>query len=117
MGTSLYSWISFEGDVSYERLKSKGFDTAPESFTYLQVAAPIVLLILTRFKIPVSTTFMILTSFVTKPKALGKTIVKSISGYGISFALAMVIYLPFSGVVSAYCDKTRGQLSKAWTVI
>ena len=59
---------------------------------------------------------MILTSFVSKPKALGKTIMKSVSGYGISFGLAVVVYIPFSGFVTAYCDRTRGQLSKIWTV-
>lgn len=111
MGTTLYSWIAFNKDISYERLKSKGFDTAPVEFSYLQTASPIVLLILTRLQIPVSTTFMILTSFVTEPKALGKTILKSISGYAISFGLAMLVYLPFSGYVAAYCDKTRGKLS------
>lgn len=117
VGTTLYSWASFDGDISYERLKSKGYDTAPESFNYLQTACTIVLLILTRLKIPVSTTFMILTSFVTKPKALGKTIMKSVMGYGISFGLAMVVYLPFCKFVTEYCDKTRGQLSKVWIYV
>jgi hypothetical protein len=46
-------------------------------------------------KIPVSTTFMVLTVFVTKAKTLGKTILKSVSGYGLSFALALIVYLPF----------------------
>jgi hypothetical protein len=117
VGTTLYSWFKFDGDISYERLQSKGYDTAPESFNYLQTACTIVLLILTRLKIPVSTTFMILTSFVTKPKALGKTIMKSVMGYGISFGLAMIVYLPFCKFVTDYCDKTRGQLSKVWTYV
>ena len=117
MGTTIYSWAAYDGDISYERLKSKGYNTTPESFVYLQIAAPIVLLILTRLRIPVSTTFMILTSFVTKAKSLGKTILKSVSGYGVSFLLAVVIYLPFCKFVTEYCDKTRGQLPKAWTFV
>jgi len=60
---------------------------------------------------------MILTSFVTKPKALGKTIMKSVSGYGISFALAMLVYLPFCKFVTEYCDRTRGNLSACWTYV
>lgn len=60
---------------------------------------------------------MILTVFVTKPKALGKTITKSLSGYGISFLLAAIIYLPLSKFVSDYCDKTRGKLSAWWTPV
>lgn len=64
IGTTIYSWAAFNGDISYGRLASKGYDKAPTSFNYLQIAAPMVLLILTRLRIPVSTTFMILTSFV-----------------------------------------------------
>ena len=76
-----------------------------------------VLLILTRLKIPVSTTFMLLTAFVTKSKSLGKTIIKSAQGYGISFGLAVAVYIPFCKVVANYCDKTRDDLPRAWTPI
>lgn len=117
LGTTIYSWAMFNGDISFERLTSKGYDTAPTEFHYLQTACTIILLILTRLKIPVSTTFMILTSFVTKPKALGKTIMKSVGGYGISFFLAVVVYLPFCKFVTEYCDRTRGNLSPCWTYV
>lgn len=33
--TTCYSWAAFDGDISYERLKAKGFDKTPESFDYL----------------------------------------------------------------------------------
>lgn len=59
-------------------------------------------------KIPVSTTFMVLTVFVTKAKTLGKTIMKSVSGYGLSFALALIIYLPFCKFIQNYCTTIRG---------
>lgn len=52
-------WIVNSGDVSFGRLQSKGFDQQPESFRYLQVAAPLVLLFLTRLRMPVSTTFLL----------------------------------------------------------
>ena len=38
-------------------------------------------------------------------------------GYGLSFVLAVVVYIPFSKMISDYCDRTRGNLHKAWTVI
>lgn len=60
---------------------------------------------------------MILTSFVTKAKALGGTIVKSLSGYVISFFLAVIVYVPFCKIVANYCDETRGKLHSAWTVV
>ena len=42
------SWYIYDGDVTYQRLTSKGFAEAPTEFSFLQVAAPIFLLILTR---------------------------------------------------------------------
>ena len=39
------SFIVFDGDVSYQRLSLKGFNESPTDFTFLQVAAPIFLLI------------------------------------------------------------------------
>ena len=116
-GTVLYSWYYNDGDITFERLQSKGFKTQPASFEYMQTAAPIILLILTRLRVPVSTTFMILTVFVTKPKALGKTVVKSVSGYGISFGLAVLVFLPFSPCIRQYCEKTAGKLPMFWTPI
>ena len=114
LGTTLFSYYKYDGDISYQRLKSKGFEEAPESFNYLQIASAIILLILTRLKVPVSTTFMILTSFVATPKALGATIQKSVIGYALSFGLATLVWLPFSHFIKEYCDKTRGKLSAVW---
>ena len=60
--TMLFSWVTLGGDVSHGRLTSKGFEIAPTEFHFLQIAAPIFLLILTRLRMPVSTTFILLTS-------------------------------------------------------
>src|SRR5690606_28449929 len=68
--TVTYSWIQFDGDVSYQRLATKGLEKAPESFVYLQLAAPIILLLLTRFRVPVSTTFMLLSVFSASSDAI-----------------------------------------------
>lgn len=57
---------------------------------------------------------MLLTSFVTKSGSLEKSINKSVIGYGISFALAAVVYLPFSKFVSDYCDRNRESPSFFW---
>ncbi|MDX1637911.1 MAG: hypothetical protein R3281_08085, partial [Balneolaceae bacterium] len=51
--TVSYSWYVYEGDVSYQRLAAKGFSDAPATFSFLQVAAPIFLLLLTRMRMPV----------------------------------------------------------------
>lgn len=90
--TMLYSWITYGGDVSYGRLASKGFEQTPMQFSYLQVAAPIVLIVLTRLKMPVSTTFLLLTSFSTEIKAVSKVLMKSLSGYVLAFVLAFALW-------------------------
>jgi hypothetical protein len=115
--TILSSFLMHDGDITFERLKSKGFDKAPTELAYLQTAAPVVLLILTRLRIPVSTTFMLLTAYVGKPKALGKSIVKSMSGYAISFALSLVVYLPFGPAIKKYSETTKEEVPKYWVGI
>ena len=52
-----------DGDVSHGRLLAKGFEEGSYKFSLLGVRLPIFLLILTRLKMPVSTTFILLTSF------------------------------------------------------
>ena len=95
--TVTYSWMNYGGDVSYGRLASKGFETAPTQFSYLQVAAPLFLIILTRLRMPVSTTFLLLSSFSTKASSIGSMAIKSLSGYGIAFVLAFLLLARCAG--------------------
>jgi hypothetical protein len=96
LATVGYSWVTYSGDVSYERLASKGFAEAPQTFSYLQVAAPVFLIILTRLKMPVSTTFLLLSSFATEAAGIGKVLAKSLSGYVLAFVIAMVVWVALS---------------------
>jgi hypothetical protein len=94
-------------DIDYGRLDK--FDVASISYNWYYVLPPLVLLLITRSGIPVSTTFMVLTLFSlsdipgdlnsmigsvfdTEAK-LGGMIQKSIMGYIIAFSSAIVIYL------------------------
>ena len=95
VATITYSWYTYGGDVSNQRLAAKGFETAPTQFHFLQLAAPIFLIILTRFKMPVSTTFLLLSCFATSGKGLGAMIVKSMSGYLIAFVCSIVLWMTF----------------------
>ena len=92
LATVTYSWVTYGGDVSYQRLAAKGFETAPTSFSYLQVAAPLFLLVLTRLKMPVSTTFLLLTGFATSATSVGKVLTKSLGGYFLALVLAIVVW-------------------------
>ncbi len=87
------SWYMFDGDVSYQRLASKGFDETPKEFNFLQVAAPLFLLILTRLRMPVSTTFLLLSSFATSASSITGVLGKSLSGYFLAFALGFIVWL------------------------
>ena len=100
--TVTYSWINYAGDVSYARLASKGFESTPLTFNYLQVAAPIFLLILTRYKIPVSTTFLILTAFSTSGKSVLSVLTKSLTGYLLAFGIAAAVWLLVSNLINKY---------------
>ncbi len=51
----------------------------PEHFSWIYCVPPFVLLLLTRWGIPVSTTFLTLTLF--EPKALSSMLLKSLLGY------------------------------------
>ena len=74
--TVTYSWINY-GDISYERLASKGLNEAPEQFKFLQVFAPVVLLILTRFRMPVSTSILLLSAFATQASSITSILQKA----------------------------------------
>ena len=111
--TMLYSWINFGGDVSHGRLTSKGFEIAPTEFHFLQIAAPIFLLILTRLRMPVSTTFILLTSFAATPAAVGGVLAKSMSGYVLSFLMGLIFFLIVAKAAKKYFT---GKAKFGWTI-
>ncbi len=90
--TMVFGWFRYDGDISYQRLTSKGFEVAPTEFTFLKIAAPLFLLILTRLRMPVSTSILLLSCFVTAPKGITSVIMKSVGGYGIAFVASIVIW-------------------------
>lgn len=102
VGTVTYSWFVFDGDVSYERLTTKGLDQAPDSFVFLQLAAPIVLLIMTRMRMPVSTTFLLLNVFTYSAGTIVDVMKKSFMGYILAFVIAIVVWFLLEKFVENY---------------
>lgn len=94
--TVSYSWNVYDGDVTHQRLTAKGFQDAPTSFSFLQVAAPLFLLILTRLRMPVSTTFLLLSAFSANLEGITSVLVKSLSGYFVAFTVAIVVWIGLS---------------------
>lgn len=113
LATSGYSWWANAGDVSYQRLTAKGFETTPTDFSFLQVAAPIFLLVLTRLRIPVSTSLLILSCFATSFSGFQKVLIKSFSGYALAFVVAIVVWLLVSKSLAMYMKENKP--SKWWT--
>ncbi|MCK7589667.1 hypothetical protein M0G43_03700 [Subsaxibacter sp. CAU 1640] len=87
--TLFYGWSTNGGDVSYGRLNTIPL---PEYMEWWYLLAPVILLIITRMGIPVSTTFMILSVF-SSGVVIEKMILKSVYGYALSFVFAIIVYV------------------------
>ncbi|MEQ8625953.1 MAG: hypothetical protein RJQ00_00925 [Vicingaceae bacterium] len=114
LATVTYSFIVYNGDVSYQRLQTPGLDVAPKSFTFLQLVAPLILIVLTRMRMPVSTTFLLLTIFSTESSAVISVLTKSVSGYLVAFVVAIVVWLLARKFVHL---KFKGKPHFIWTII
>ncbi|PZX58285.1 phosphate/sulfate permease [Algoriphagus ratkowskyi] len=111
VATVSYSWIVFDGDVSNQRLSVPGLDRAPTGFVFLQLAAPIVLIIMTRMRMPVSTTFLLLNVFTYKAGTIVSVMFKSFVGYLLAFALAMIVWFTLERFVKNYL---KGKPAPYW---
>jgi hypothetical protein len=81
-----YGW-SMYGDISYGRLDKIPY-IEPQWYHAL---APAVLLALTRFGVPVSTSFLVLSAFAST-FVLEKMLMKSFAGYGVAAVSAYIIW-------------------------
>ena len=114
VATITYSWIVFNGDVSFQLPSTPGLEKAPEEFVFLQLAAPIVLLIMTRMRWPVSTTFLLLNVFTYKAGTIVSVMTKSFLGYVLAFGLAIIVWFLLERFVKNYL---KGQARPYWMVL
>ena len=98
VATVTYSWITYGGDVSYQRLANKGLNEAPTAFSFLQVFSPAILLILTRLRMPVSTSILLLSAFSTKSSSIVSILQKSFFGYFLAFLSAILVWMLISNL-------------------
>ena len=113
-----FSWIQYDGDVTYQRLLKPDGTTPyphPVNFSFFQIIAPLVLLILTRLKMPVSTTFLILSVFSADTSGITSVVWKSWSGYILAFILSLLVwYFSYNFIKKFF--KSR-KFHKSWTVV
>ena len=86
VGTLTYAWLS--GDVAHGRLNSIPL---PETFQWYHALAPALLLVLTRFGVPVSTTILTLSVF-SSSFVLEKILLKSAIGYALAAVVAYALW-------------------------
>ncbi|UZR93081.1 hypothetical protein [Chondrinema litorale] len=133
----VYGWLHYNGDVSYGRLSSKGLGELPSPFYWWYMLPPLVLLIITRYGIPVSTTFLILSIFsissdesiqgnavdilisiFSGKSTIGKMLSKSILGYIVAFGAAIVLYFLIAKKVEKYfLDHKYLKADNKWVVM
>jgi len=122
--TLLYSWFTYDGDVSYQRLIGDPPNSMadpkyplPSPFAWYYLLPPLVLMIITRYGIPVSTSFLILTFF--KPKGLESMLTKSVSGYFVAFLAAIIVYVAITRLFEKRFieNKITDKEHKRWTVL
>ncbi len=109
-GVLMYGWAS--GDIAYGRLDK--FPMPEGGLTWWHTLPAVVIVVLTRFGIPVSTTFLILTIFALPN--LEKMLVKSLLGYAVAFASALGIYMVIAKRLRRMYDKGGGNRS-LWIVL
>lgn len=116
--TVFYSWYYNDGDVTHQRLMAvndQGDLKFPEAtdYKFLQLAAPIVLLLLTRLRMPVSTTFMLLSVFSASSQGIISVGQKSLIGYGIAFVVAIFVWFLMDFLVKRLL---KGEMHPMWRV-
>ena len=89
--TLWYGWYVNNGDISYGRLTKIPY----QPIEWYHAVAPMILVALTRFGVPVSTTFLVLSAFASTV-VLEKVLLKSAMGYIVAAAAAYLIWLAVS---------------------
>ena len=100
-------------DVSYERLEK--YDL-PYNMPWYYLLPPLILMLLTRTGIPVSTSFLILTFF--NLKNLYDMVYKSLLGYLVAFGVAVLLYALIANTLEKRFASTdlHGSTKRNWVV-
>ena len=101
----------FTGDIAHGRLNKIPL---PEQFYWYHALAPILLLGLTRFGVPVSTTLLTLSAF-SSGLVLEKIIIKSAVGYAVAAVSAYLIWVILSKFINEK-DKVPEENKNFWRV-
>ena len=105
--TISYGWWAYDGDISYGRLTR--IPQVP--IAWYHVVAPSILLLLTRFGIPVSTTFLVLSAFASTA-VIELMLIKSVVGYSVTAAVAYVCWI----VIGKFINEKFDEITTQWKI-
>ena len=108
-------WYLHQGEPAWGRLDSF---PVPERFTWAYIIPPIAVLALTAWGAPVSTSFLVLSSFV--PENIGRLLGSSISGYVMAFFLGLTAWGFGIWLLERWIfrrNQDSQEISKIWFVI
>ena len=109
--TLIYGWSINDGDISFGRLNKIPYQT----IQWYHAAAPLILVLLTRGGIPVSTTFLVLSAFASTV-VLEKVLMKSVIGYGLAATIAYLVWLVVSYFINEKFDKVKENHRRSWVI-
>ena len=109
IGTLLSGWAA--DDIAFGRLDKIPL---PEVFHWYHALAPVLLLVLTRCGIPVSTTLLTLSAF-SSSLVLEKIIMKSAMGYGVAALSAYILWMVLHQFFNEK-EKVREENKKFWMI-
>ena len=109
--TLIYGWYINNGDISYGRLNKIPYQT----IQWYHAAAPLVLVLLTRVGIPVSTTFLVLSAFASTV-ILEKVLLKSVVGYGLAAFISYFLWITISKFINEKFDRVPNNQRRAWVI-
>ena len=109
--TLIYGWSVNDGDITFGRLNKIPY----QSIQWYHAAAALILVILTRGGIPVSTTFLVLSAFASTV-VLEKILMKSVIGYGLAATVAYIVWICVSYFINEKFDKVPESHRKAWVI-
>ena len=98
--TVSYGWWAYDGDISYGRLTLIPF----QEIKWYHAVAPGILLLLTRWGVPVSTTFLVLSAFASTV-VLEKMLLKSVVGYSIAAVVSYGCWIGISKFINEKLDE------------
>ena len=109
--TLIYGWFVNDGDITFGRLNKIPYQT----IQWYHAAAPLILVMLTRGGIPVSTTFLVLSAFASTV-VLEKVLMKSVIGYGLAATTAYLVWLGVSYFINEKFDKVKENHRRSWVI-